>query len=164
MPGYAISRIQSRKLTRTLGALSRQTNAEALVVCDYGGNILAQQARLDDSQIQTVAALAAGAFVATRELANLVGESGFRSIFHQGTAINIYIHCISSEFLLLLVLSTDTPQGLARLYVEKVTRLLAPVLDPTKAQSAASAGLTEHLECNADAFPTNQPDESGEKG
>ncbi len=157
MAGYAISQQQSRKLARLLAALSRQTDAEALVVCDYGGNILAQESRLADPQLQTVAALAAGAFAATRELAQRVGESGFQSIYHQGTAINIYIHCQTSAFLLLLVLKSETPQGLARLYVEKVSRLLSPILAPALNQSAVQAGLSERFECDAEAFPDLPP-------
>ena len=157
MPGYAISKQQNRKLSRILAALSRQTDAEALVVCDYGGNILGQESRLSDDRLQTVAALAAGAFAATSELAQQVGEASFQSLYHQGAEINIYIHCQISEFLLLLVLKSGTPQGLARLYVEKVSRLLAPILASTLNQSAVSAGLSERVECNAEAFMNPSP-------
>jgi predicted regulator of Ras-like GTPase activity (Roadblock/LC7/MglB family) len=157
MPGYAISKQQNRKLSRILAALSRQTDAEALVVCDYGGNILGEVSRLSDHRLQTVAALAAGAFAATRELAQQVGEASFQSLYHQGTAINIYIHCQISEFLLLLVLKSDTPQGLAKLYVEKVSRLLAPILVSTLNQSAVSAGLSEQFECDSEAFMKLSP-------
>ena len=155
MPGYAISERQARRLNRILGALLRQTGAEALIVTDYGGNILAQVSNFDDHSLQTVAALAAGAFSATRELAGMIGETGFRSIFHRGSERSIYIHCHATAFLTLMVLGKETTQGLARLYVEKAGRQITPILLSTLNQSASGAGAAERFEFDAetDAFP-----------
>lgn len=155
MAGYAISERQGRKLGRILGALARQTKAEALIIADYGGNILAHVSSIEDHLLQTIAALAAGAFSATRELAGLIGESEFRSIYHCGKERSIYIHCHATAFLTLVVLGKDTTQGLARLYVEKASRQITPILLSTLDQSAKGAGATEpfELEAGTDAFP-----------
>jgi predicted regulator of Ras-like GTPase activity (Roadblock/LC7/MglB family) len=153
--GYAISERQARRLGRILGVLMRQTGAEAIIVADQGGNILAQVSEIDERRLQTFAALAAGAFSATRELAGLIGEAEFRSIYHRGAERGIYIHCHASTFLTLVILGRETTQGLARLYVEKADRHIAPILLSTLNQSASSAGARERFEFddNSDAFP-----------
>jgi len=153
MQSYALSSEQGRKIEKILTVLERQTGAEALVVSDYGGNILASRSSLPQERLETIAALAAGAFAATRELAVRVGEPQFQSIFHQGTGRNMYIHCQSKDFVLVMVTSRATPQGLVKLYAEKVTRLLVPVLQALPGQSASQAGLSERLEYDGEAFP-----------
>jgi len=151
MPGYAISKSQGRKLSRILTALSRQTEAEALVVMDNGGNILSQVSDMADSRNQTVAALAAGSFSATKELAGLLGEPVFKSIFHRGEEKSVYLHAITSRFLILMVLSGNTTQGLAKLYLERCGRQLETILGSTGAQSAADAGASEKFEIDENA-------------
>jgi len=155
MAGYAISERQARRLGRILDVLMRQTKAEAIIVTDYGGNILAQISDIGEQRLQTVAALAAGAFSATRELAGLIGESEFRSICHRGAESGIYIPCHASAFLTLVILGKETTQGLARLYVEKADRHITPILLSTLNQSASGAGAKERFELDdrRDAFP-----------
>jgi predicted regulator of Ras-like GTPase activity (Roadblock/LC7/MglB family) len=153
MPSYAIGGKQARQLGRVLGALARQAEAEALVIMDIGGNIITRVCEMDDHRVQTVAALAAGSFAATREMAAQLGEPAFQSVFHRGETNSVYIHGLTANFLILLVLGPNSTQGLAKLYLEKCSVRLRSILESTEGQSAAGAGLTRAFEYAEDEDP-----------
>lgn len=138
MPGYALSVEQHQALQKALVQLSTDMEAQGLILSDYGGNILAEVLPEGLQDIETLAALAAGSFVATRELARLIGEKEFRWVFHMGHKTSIYIQCIATHYLVFAILGNRTTQGLAKLYVEKTSAHLERILLKAEKQSAAS--------------------------
>ncbi len=75
MSAIAVSKAQGDILNQMLSALISESEARAAVLCDIDGNILAQTPASPDLNVQTAAVLAAGTFVATRELAGVIGEA-----------------------------------------------------------------------------------------
>ncbi len=140
--GYAITEKQSRALDTALSDLLVLAEAESVFMSDHGGNLIAccSAETHNDGLIQTVAALAAGAFNATRELAALVKEPEFRAIYHQGSNRSIYIHALPSDFIVLVVFGEATPVGLVKLYVERTGREIESVIRTIGRQDAATAG------------------------
>ena len=153
MPSYAIAEKQGRQLRRLLTALARQAEAEALLIMDVGGNILTRVCDMDEHRVQTVAALAAGSFAATREMAAQLGEPVFKSVFHRGVEHSVYIHALTDNAVILMVLGPNSTQGLAKLYLEKSSTQLQCILESTEGQSAAAAGLTHAFEYAEDEDP-----------
>ena len=139
MPGYALSEEQHQALQKILTQISTQMDARVLLLSDYGGNILVEVLQEGVENVETLAALAAGSFVATRELAGLIGEREFHWIFHMGHKTSIFIQCISSHYLVFAILGQHTTQGLAKLYVEKATAQLERILMKAEKQSASMA-------------------------
>ncbi len=148
MSGYALSVKKCQALQEILTQLSREVEAEGMILTDYGGNILVQVLPNDNEASQTLAALAAGSFAATRELAGLVGEKEFHWIFHHGRKMSIYIQCVAAHYLILALLGKRTTQGLVKLYVEKVSEQLERILLGTKEQTVAEAGPAQVFEIN----------------
>jgi len=153
MMGYAVSEEQVNLLNDALEVLLQESEAQALFISDYGGNIITNVATDEDDSRETVAALAAGSFSATRELAGMIGENSFHSVFHKGDHSAIYIQCIAGEFIILAILGKGTTQGLAKLYIDKACRQIEPILMETSGQSleTASGGEAEKFEFNSDA-------------
>ncbi|MFO7869821.1 MAG: roadblock/LC7 domain-containing protein [Kiritimatiellia bacterium] len=149
MSAQTLNEEQSRAIHRVLDKLKKDTDAGTALVTDSGGNILAYVADEDDESLQTVAALVAGSFSATRELASLIGEQEFHAIFHQGEKTSIFIRCIASTFLLLVVLGPETTEGLVRLYSEKVAKQLLPLLVETRRETGP---LSLEIDNDADVF------------
>ena len=141
MAGTAISEKQSRALNATLSDLMVLAEADAVFLSDFGGNLLAYvtSAEADDS-VYTIAALAAGSFSATRELAAQIKEPEFHSIFHQGENNSIYMQSVSTDYLVLVVFGKRTTAGLVKLYVEKAAKEIEPVLKQVHGQSVSAAG------------------------
>lgn len=152
MMGYAVSEEQVNLLTAALEALLTECEAQALFISDYGGNIITNVATDDDDSRETVAALAAGSFSATRELAGMIGENSFHSVFHKGDHSAIYIQCIAGDFIILAILGTSTSQGLAKLYIDKACRQIEPILLETSGQSleTAAGDAPQKFEFNTD--------------
>ena len=148
MPGYALSVEQHQALKKILTQLSVDMEAKGLLLSDYGGNILVEVLPEGSENSETLAALAAGSFVATRELAGLIGEKEFRWIFHMGHKTSIYIQCIASHYLVFAILGSRTTQGLARLYVEKTSAQLERILLKAEKQSVAAAAPSQVFEMN----------------
>lgn len=146
MTGYTITEAQSKSLSAVLSDLAVQGEADAVFMSDYGGNIIAHFSQSQEAVMQTMAALAAGSFCATRELAGLIGEPTFHSIFHQGQHACIYMQSVAANFLLLVIFGKSTTAGLIKLYVEKACRELEPIIQEVVGQTPESVGCGKSFE------------------
>jgi len=134
----ALSPKQGRFLTEAVSALAVQAEARAVLLTDLAGNVLVNTPYSDPLTVQTIGALGAGSFSATRELAALTGEEAFNSISHQGKEIGLHVCGIDESFLLLIIFDRTTTLGLVKLYTEKAVAELAPALREVAEQSVAS--------------------------
>lgn len=146
MKGNALSTTQGQILAEILVDLARECEAASVVVCDDGGQVVAQEPSSKTRDVQNIAALAAGSLAATRELAATVGETGFRSICHRGRKSGVFIQGLSDGYILVVIFSEASVEGLVRLYVKKVAPQLESVLSGTIGQSAGDAGASAPFE------------------
>ena len=152
MPGYALSVEQHQALKKTLVQLSKDMEAKGLILSDYGGNILVEVLPEGNQDGETLAALAVGSFVATRELAKLVGEKEFRWVFHMGHKTSIYIQCVAAHYLLFAILGNRITQGLAKLYVEKASAHIGRILQDTQEPFPASLSSNRVVKTEGDVL------------
>ena len=146
MSTIALSQAQGEMLTKVLSGLASECDARAAVISDVGGNILAQAPATPDLDVETAAVLAAGTFLATRKLADVVGETGFQSSCHRGASSGVLVHALGGDHLVLLVLSSESVEGLARIYLDKVSVQLVSILESTGGQSVMDAGQISDFE------------------
>ncbi len=73
-------------LDGVLGDFLKKTESDLTVVIDRGGNAISQCGDMHVMDVTVIAALAAGSFAATRELARRIGEVEFNALYHQGCA------------------------------------------------------------------------------
>lgn len=133
----AVSESQNRDLTRVLADLLVQAEASDVMLTDIGGNVLAQAPERDNRALMTIAALAAGAFAATRELAALSGETSFRSVSHEGEFSSLLVQGLEGEHLLVILFNRTTTLGLVKLYARRAAQELDALL-----ASNAATGIT----------------------
>ena len=136
----ALSAEHGKILNEAVEALSVQAEACAVLLTDLAGNVIVNTPYRDPLTVQTIGALGAGSFSATRELAALTGEEAFRSISHQGTDMGIHVRGIDESFLLVIIFDRNTTLGLVKLYTDKAVPELTPVLKQAEAESVQSAG------------------------
>jgi predicted regulator of Ras-like GTPase activity (Roadblock/LC7/MglB family) len=146
MSAIALSQAQADMLNKVLSGLVSETDARAGVICDIGGNILSQFPASPDLAVDTAAVLAAGTFVATRELADVIGEPGFQSSCHRGATSGVLVSSLGRDHLVLLILGAETVEGLARIFLEKVSAQLIGILGTSSQQSIKDAGHLETFE------------------
>src|SRR5438552_14697626 len=66
--------------------------------------------------VTIIAALAAGSFAATRELARRIGEVEFNALYHQGNGSHMLMNSVDEDTIMITVFGPRTTVGLVRFY------------------------------------------------
>lgn len=130
---------QSRRIDDLLLEMLVRAETEALFLCDRGGYILAEALVEEYKHNENIAALAAGSFYATREIARLVGEPEFRCVFHEGDNKGIYMQNTAADLLLVVVFGRQTNPGLVKLCAEETVRELDAFLKESNEEEMREA-------------------------
>lgn len=157
MPGVMITAEQSKELEQLLSSMLVQTEAQSVYMCDYAGNIIHRVVTTEQGPMeQTIAALASGSFVATNELAMLIGEATFHSVYHKGERASIYMQSLGKDYLVLVIFSNTTTIGLVKLYVDRTCQELGSLLGVVETQKEIH-GQEFALDENAQLFGAPKP-------
>src|SRR5207245_9216161 len=103
-------------LDGVLGDFLKKSEADLTVVIDRGGNVISQFGDLSAIDVTIIAALAAGSFAATQELARRIGEVEFNALYHQGNGSHIFMNSIDDDTIMITVFGKRTTVGLVRFY------------------------------------------------
>jgi Roadblock/LC7 domain. len=98
----------------------------------------------------TFATLTAADYSANDELAKLVGENDFSSLFHQGEKESIYVADIARRLLLVIIFDSRTTVGLVRLRMKDEIEELTLLVDRVFSRGRNGAAPEEHLLHGAD--------------
>jgi predicted regulator of Ras-like GTPase activity (Roadblock/LC7/MglB family) len=115
-------------LDGVLADFLKKTEAELTVVIDRGGNLISQFGDMDLMDVTIIAALAAGSFAATRELARRIGESEFNALYHQGYGSHVFMNSVDDDTIMVTVFSSRTTVGLVRYYSATAAQNVANIL------------------------------------
>jgi predicted regulator of Ras-like GTPase activity (Roadblock/LC7/MglB family) len=107
----------------------QKSNGTLCIVIDKGGTVIAQNGEIGTIDITTIAALAAGSFAATKELARRIGESEFSALYHQGKSQHIFMSALDEYTIIITVFGEKTTVGLIRFYTVNVSSQLAALLE-----------------------------------
>ena len=113
-----------RKISRHLHALVQGTNARTTLLIDRNGQMIAQAG--EDPQFDTTAfaTLSAADFAANDQLASLIGEDDFSSLYHQGERESMYLSDIAKRVILVVLFDNRSTVGLVRLRSKQVVKEL----------------------------------------
>ena len=115
-------------LDGVLGDFLKQSEADLTVVIDRGGNVISQYGNHDVMDVTIIAALAAGSFAATRELARRIGEVEFNALYHQGNGSHMFMNSVDEDTIMITVFGTRTTVGLVRFYSTSAAQNVANLL------------------------------------
>jgi predicted regulator of Ras-like GTPase activity (Roadblock/LC7/MglB family) len=116
-----------------------KAEAELTVVIDRGGNVISQFGDMDVTDVTIIAALAAGSFAATRELARRIGELEFNALYHQGNGNHIFMNSVDEDTIMITVFGVRTTVGLVRFYSAAAAQRVAEVLKSLQRKAPALA-------------------------
>lgn len=129
------------KIDGVLKSTVDRAEAKAVYLCDKGGSIISLHSRVGQfPQEDNMAALAAGSFFATQELARLIGQEGFQCVFHQGHEASIYMQNMTSDMLLLVIFGSDSNAGLVRLYAKQAAKALVKIFEEAEDEAEQGTG------------------------
>jgi predicted regulator of Ras-like GTPase activity (Roadblock/LC7/MglB family) len=115
-------------LDGVLGDFLKKSEADLTVVIDRGGNVISQFGDRDVTDVTIIAALAAGSFAATRELARRIGEIEFNALFHQGNGSHMFMNSVDDDTIMITVFGKRTTVGLVRFYSTGAAQNVASLL------------------------------------
>jgi predicted regulator of Ras-like GTPase activity (Roadblock/LC7/MglB family) len=127
----ALSKTQFERILGCLANLAAKLRLMAVLLVDGSGRILAQKMGegWKDTRLEGLAALSAGSFSASNEMARLLGEAGrFKMVLHEGQKRNIFVCSVNSQFFLVVVFESGTAIGMIRLFTKKTVELILPIL------------------------------------
>ena len=114
IPALTIDNVAT--LDGILADFLRKADADLTVVIDRGGNVISQFGDVSVLDVTIIAALAAGSFAATKELARRIGEVEFNALYHQGNGSHIFMNSVDDNTIMITVFGRRTTVGLVRFY------------------------------------------------
>jgi predicted regulator of Ras-like GTPase activity (Roadblock/LC7/MglB family) len=133
-------------LVKVLENFLEHSEASFTLIIDRGGAVLSEHGQIPSSIDPTIlAALAAGSFAATRELALRVGETEFSALHQQGKQSQILMSAINDDAVLMTVFGPKTTLGLVRFYSASAVKQVAAVLERAAGESRIPIDLGSEL-------------------
>ena len=140
-PSWSFTEDDHGAITGSLQRFLHDSKSRCTLLVDRSGQLVAtvgEQPRFDATAFAT---LTAADFSANDQLAKLIGETEFSSLFHQGEQESMYLVDIGRRLILVVLFDNRTTLGLVRLKmkqtVDELTRLFADVFQ--RSRDAASA-------------------------
>jgi len=119
-----------------LKELIENSNSQSVILIDKTGQLIASVGMEPEFDLMSFASLCAADFEANAQLATLIGEKDFSTLYHQGSDESMYLARVAQAIILVVLFNKRTTLGLVRLRVKKAVEGLNTVLN----------GLFEKLE------------------
>src|SRR5512143_1085562 len=133
----------STKIHGILNAFLRESNARTGMIVDRTGQMVAVVGEEPAFDPTAFASLTAADFSANDQLARMIGEPEFGSLFHQGEKESMYLADIARRVILVVLFDNRTTLGLVKLRVKsavgELNQLFTAMFDREGAGSGGPA-------------------------
>jgi predicted regulator of Ras-like GTPase activity (Roadblock/LC7/MglB family) len=119
---------QIEEIDKALIKLIKGAEAKCALLVDKDGYLITRQGFTHSLDTTALAALLAGSFASTKEIARLVGEPEFSVLFHQGKRDHIHLCLIGERTILAVIFDDRTTIGMVRLYAREISEDLTKIL------------------------------------
>ena len=141
-------------ITTSLQKFLFESNARCALLVDRSGQLVATVGEQPHFDPTAFATLTAADFSANDQLAKLIGETDFNSLFHQGEKESMYLADVARRVILVVLFDTRTTLGLVRLKMKEtvgeLTRLFEEVFSRGASGQAQPQGLLHGAEDEID--------------
>jgi predicted regulator of Ras-like GTPase activity (Roadblock/LC7/MglB family) len=126
-----------QRIDRLLQGFLYDSNARCALLVDRTGQLVTTAGEKPDFDTTAFASLAAADFSANDQLATMIGENEFSSLFHQGEKESMYLADVARRVILVVLFDNRTTLGMIRIKVKGVVRELAEIFREMFERSAA---------------------------
>jgi predicted regulator of Ras-like GTPase activity (Roadblock/LC7/MglB family) len=102
-------------INETLEKFLASASARSALLVDRAGQLVATAGEQPTFDPMAFATLTAADFSANDQLAKLIGENDFKTLFHQGETSSMYLADVARRVILVVVFDNRTTLGLVRL-------------------------------------------------
>ncbi len=146
---FVVYEEQVNQINAALLRMIKKAEAKCALLVDKDGHLITRQGFTQTLDTTALAALLAGSFASTKEIARLVGEPEFSVLFHQGKKDHIHVSLVGERCILAVLFDDRTTIGMVRLFAketgDRLKEILTesdnkeePAIDPEFARSAGS--------------------------
>lgn len=128
------------RINATLLAFVKKSGALSVLVIDQEGHMVSRQGFKGSGGDGTaLAALVAGSFASTRQVAKLLGEKEFRVLSHQGSEQSIHVVLLGERTLQVAVFPAAVKPGMIQVYCKELATQLEAILKEAEARKPDEA-------------------------
>ena len=143
------------RIDKLLTEFLRLSGAKCALLIDKEGHLVTKKGEVRTIDMDTISALVAGSFAATKEMARLLGEEEFTALYHQGMRDNIQLSLVGDRTLLTILFDDRTTVGMVRLYANEAAKKLGEVYREAESRPPSDESLDEGYQDSAkDALDT----------
>ena len=126
-----------QQLESLISKMLKGCEAKCALLVDKDGHLITRQGFTHSLDTTALAALLAGSFASTKEIARLVGEPEFSILFHQGKKDNIHMSLVGDRSILVVIFDDRTTIGMVRLYARETSIELTKIFEQIQKNSQA---------------------------
>lgn len=130
------------KIDAHISKMIKGAEAKCALLVDKDGHLITRQGFTHSLDTTALAALLAGSFASTKEIARLVGEPEFSVLFHQGKKDNIHMSLVGERSILVVIFDDRTTIGMVRLYAKETAIELSKIFDEMKKTVKDDSGIS----------------------
>jgi predicted regulator of Ras-like GTPase activity (Roadblock/LC7/MglB family) len=112
-----------------LQSLIQSSSSKSVMLIDKTGQLISSIGEPPGFDVTSFSSLAAADFAANQQLAEMVGETDFATLVHQGQNESMYISMIANRVILVVLFDRKTSLGLVRLKARRGAEELLSVLN-----------------------------------
>jgi predicted regulator of Ras-like GTPase activity (Roadblock/LC7/MglB family) len=131
------------RIEKILGGFLKSANAKCALLVDKDGHLVTKQGESSSYDMDTISALVAGSFAATKQMAKLLGEDEFSVMFHQGKKDNIQLSLVGDRTILAIIFDDRTTLGMVRLYAGQVSSKLGTLFDEIATRKVEAEAMSK---------------------
>jgi predicted regulator of Ras-like GTPase activity (Roadblock/LC7/MglB family) len=130
---------------KTLNVFLKNANAQCALLVDKDGHLVTKEGEASTYDMDTISALVAGSFAATKQMAKLLGEEEFALMFHQGKKDNIQLSLVGERTILAVIFDDRTTLGMVRLYSSQVSSKLGQVFNDISTRKSEGEKISQEF-------------------
>lgn len=141
---WSFSEQDFQRIDQLLQSFLYESGARCTLVVDRAGQLVTTTGEKPQFDSTAFASLAAADFAANDQLATMIGEPEFSSLFHQGEKESMYLADVAKRVILVVLFDNRTTLGMIRIKVKAVVRDLNEIfrgIFDRAANDASSARL-----------------------
>jgi len=130
---------------KSLTVFLKNANAQCALLVDKDGHLVTKEGESSTYDMDTISALVAGSFAATKQMAKLLGEEEFALMFHQGKKDNIQLSLVGERTILAVIFDDRTTLGMVRLYSSQVSSKLGQIFTDISTRKSEGEKISQEF-------------------
>jgi predicted regulator of Ras-like GTPase activity (Roadblock/LC7/MglB family) len=141
---WSLEEDAARKIDQLLKTFLETSRSRSALLIDRSGQLIEVSGIRPGFDSTSFASLAAADFAASEQLATMVGDEEFTSLFHQGEKESMYLVDVARRVVLVILFDDEATLGMIRIRVRPVVKELTAIIN-TALSKPAGADVPEKL-------------------